>query len=81
MVIFLSRNYARLEKEKIVYNYDLFNKPHYYLDSKHFRIQKKIDLMIQDYLDCKNKIEDCEKTKDEKVLNVFLNRYMISKVK
>ena len=42
---------------------------------------KKIDLMIQDYLDCENKIEDCEKTKDEKVLNVFLNRYMISKVK
>ena len=60
-IIFLSRNFVRLEKEIRVYNYDLFNKPFYYLDDKHFRVQKKIYLMIEDYLNCKNQIKKCNK--------------------
>ena len=42
---------------------------------------KKIDLMIEDYLNCKNQIKKCNKKKEDKVLNIYLNRYMFTKVK
>jgi len=61
IVIFVGRNVNRINDEVKKYDYNLFSYPYYYLDDKHFRVDKFIDNMVLSYESCidKNKI-NCE---------------------
>ena len=76
-IIFISRNINRIINEVELYNYKPIKQTYYFLDNGHFRIQKKMDQLIEQYNDCKNKNFKCNKdVKIKKVMGkiIFINQ-------
>ena len=78
ILVFLSRNTARIDNEIKKYNYEPFKKTFYFVDHSHFRIQKTLDLLINNYQNCKINIEKCDLEKKNKVKEIFPNRYLFT---
>ena len=77
IIIFLSRNINRIVNEVERYSYKPIRQTYYFLDDNHFRIQKKMDQLIKQYNNCKNKNFECNKgVKIKKVMGkiIFLNQ-------
>ena len=76
IIIFLSRNISRIINEVEQYSYKPIRQTYYFLDDNHFRIQKKMDQLIEQYNNCKNKNFECNKdVKIKKVMGkiIFIN--------
>ena len=76
-IIFLSRNISRIINEVEQYSYKPIMQTYYFLDDNHFRIQKKMDQLIEQYNSCKNKNFECNKdVKIKKVMGkiIFINQ-------
>lgn len=78
ILVFLSRNTARIDNEIKKYNYEPFKKTFYFVDHSHFRIQKTLDLLINNYQNCKINNEKCDLEKKNKVKEIFPNRYLFT---
>ena len=63
LIIFLSRNILRLNKEVKQYNYQPLSYTYYYLDDNHFRIDKKMNEIINNNDLCNANIEGCKNLK------------------
>ena len=77
IIIFLSRNISRIVNEVEQYSYKPIRQTYYFLDDNHFRIQKKMDQLIEQYNNCKNKNFKCNKdVKIKKVMGkiIFINQ-------
>ena len=77
IIIFLSRNINRIVNEVEQYSYKPIRQTYYSLDDNHFRIQKKMDQLIKQYNNCKNKNFECNKdVKIKKVMGkiIFINQ-------
>ena len=78
IIIFLSRNISRIIKEVEVYSYKPIMQTYYFIDDNHFRIQKKMNQLIEQYNNCKkNKNFKCNKDiKIKKVAGkiIFINK-------
>ena len=77
IIIFLSRNISRIINEVEQYSYKPIRQTYYFLDDNHFRIQKKMDQLIEQYNNCKNKNFECNKdVKIKKVMGkiIFINQ-------
>ena len=78
IIIFLSRNISRIVNEVERYSYKPIRQTYYFLDDNHFRIQKKMDQLIEQYNNCKkNKNFNCNKdVKIKKVMGkiIFINQ-------
>ena len=77
IIIFLSRNINRIINEVEQYGYKPIRQTYYFLDDSHFRIQKKMDQLIEQYNDCKNKDFKCNKDiKIKKIMGkiIFINQ-------
>ena len=77
IIIFLSRNISRIVNEVERYSYKPIRQTYYFLDDNHFRIQKKMDQLIKQYNNCKNKDFECNKdVKIKKVMGkiIFINQ-------
>ena len=59
--IFVIRNTERISNEYEKYNYNPFKKAFYEVNQKHFRIEKKFQLIIERNYICKNndKLQKC----------------------
>ena len=53
LIIFIGRNINRLNYEIKNYNYSISTKPFYLVDENHFRINKSMKKIKQNYNDCK----------------------------
>ena len=76
-IIFISRNINRINNEVESYGYKPIKQTYYFLDDNHFRIQKKMDQLIEQHNHCKNKNVECNTdVKIKKVMGkiVFINR-------
>ena len=58
-IIFISRNIGRIIHEVEFYGYKPIQKTYYDLDDNHFRIQKKMNHLIEQYNSCNNKEFEC----------------------
>ncbi len=75
-IIFLSRNISRIVNEVEQYSYKPIKQTYYFLDDGHFRIQKKMDQLIEQYNNCKNKDFECNKdVKIKKVMGKIIFLY------
>ena len=59
ITVFMGRNLNRISKEIKLYNYEPLKKTFYSVDKNHFRIQKKMDQLINEYYMCLNKNSKC----------------------
>jgi len=76
-IIFLSRNINRIINEMEQYSYKPIRQTYYFLDDDHFRIQKKMDQLIEQYNNCKNEKLECNTdVKIKKVMGkiIFINQ-------
>ncbi len=78
VLVFLSRNTVRIDNEIKKYDYEPFKNTFYFVDHSHFRIQKTLDLLINNYQNCKINIEKCDLKKKNKVKEIFPNRYLFT---
>jgi hypothetical protein len=77
IIIFLSRNISRIVNEVEQHSYKPIKQTYYFLDDNHFRIQEKMDQLIEQYNNCKNKNFECNKdVKIKKVMGkiIFINQ-------
>ena len=76
-IIFISRNINRINNEVESYGYKPIKQTYYFLNDDHFRIQKKMDQLIEQYNSCKNKNIECNTdVKIKKIMGkiVFINQ-------
>ena len=59
IIIFISRNINRIIHEVEVYGYKPIRQTYYFIDDNHFRIQKKMNQLIEQYNGCNNKELEC----------------------
>ena len=77
IITFLSRNINRIIKEVEFYGYKPITQTFYFVDDNHFRIQKKMDKLLEQYNHCKiSKIECDKNVKIKKVMGkvIFINQ-------
>jgi hypothetical protein len=77
IIIFLSRNINRIIKEVEFYSYKPITQTFYSVDDKHFRIQKKMDKLLEQYNHCKTLKTECDtNVKIKKVMGkiIFINQ-------
>ena len=77
-IIFISRNIVRIEKEVVQYKYEIFNKPYYYLDQSHFRIQKSLNKLISNYQNCEIDVSNCITKKGSTRIIKKYGKYVIT---
>ena len=58
-VVFLSRNFMRIDKEIKQYNYQPIINSFYYLDKSHFRIEESMNNLISNKENCEKKLDIC----------------------
>lgn len=75
-IIFLSRNILRLNKEIKQYNYQPLSYTYYYLDDNHFRIDKKMNEIINNNDLCEANSEACMDLK-RKIIKKFKKNIFI----
>ena len=76
IIIFSTRNFSRIYDEMNKYNYNPILRPFFYIDEKHFRIQKHFDHLIQNYEICQNEIKTCNLEILEKIRKTYFQRYI-----
>jgi len=73
IIIFISRNINRIINEMEFYDYKPITQTYYLVDDSHFRIQKKMDKLIEKYNRCKISNVECDKdVKIKKVMGKFI---------
>ncbi len=76
ILIFLTRNYIRINDEFNKYNYSPFKNPFYKVDKRHFRIENIFFELIDNYEKCEQLLKECDYEKNKKVKKIFKNRYI-----
>ena len=78
IIIFLSRNINRIIKEVKFYGYKPFTQTFYSVGDSHFRIQKKMDKLLEQYNRCKKNLNtECDtNVKIKKIMGkiIFINQ-------
>ena len=75
-IIFISRNINRMNNEVESYGYKPIKQTYYFLDDSHFRIQKKMDQLIEQHKNCKMEKVKCKtNVKIKKLMGkiIFIN--------
>ena len=77
LLIFLGRNLSRIDSEYKQYGYEPIKKTFYYLDERHFVIQKEFDRLTSNFNSCKIEENECLKLKPEIIKSygkyIFIN--------
>ena len=60
MIVFVSRNIHRINNEKELYNYKPFTNPFYKIDERHFRLQKHVINLKNNYKACNIDDSQCD---------------------
>ena len=76
VVVFLTRNYIRINEEYNNYNYSPLNKPIYKVDERHFRIEKIFSELINNFEKCEKSLDSCKYEKSLQVKKILKNRYI-----
>ena len=76
VIVFLSRNYVRIDDEFKKYNYHPLKNPLYKVEEKHFRIEKKFFELISNFKNCEQSLNSCDFKKSLRVKKFFKNRYI-----
>lgn len=69
--IFSYRNIDRLYKENKKYEYNVFKRPYYELNNLHFRVDKELDNLIINYINCLENDKNCNFSGNYKVKKSF----------
>ena len=69
--IFIYRNIDRIYKENQKYKYNVFISPYYEITDVHFRVDKEVDNLINNYLDCIENNINCDSSKNYQVREIF----------
>ena len=69
--IFIYRNIDRIYKENQKYKYNVFISPYYEITDVHFRVDKEVDNLINNYLDCIENNINCDSSKNYQVRETF----------
>ena len=81
ITIFTLRNVDRIIKENKKYNYNVFTNPYLNVDNaRFFRIETKINDLINNYSDCQSFKKDCENNNQYVVTKKF-NKYIFTRKK
>jgi len=81
VTIFTFRNVDRIIQENKKYNYNVFTNPYFNVDNaRFFRIETKINNLINNYDDCQNYKKKC-KNKNDYVVTEKLNKYIFTRNK
>ena len=84
MIIFISflifslRNVSRLNKEMSVYSYKPLIEPYYYLDQSHFRVQKEIINLVNEYNNCNLSSISCNDLNGSRKMIYKFGKYIIT---
>ena len=76
VVVFLTRNYIRINDEYNKYNYSSLMKPFYKVDERHFRIEKIFSELIDNFEKCEKSSNKCNYEKSLQVKKILKNRYI-----
>lgn len=76
ILLFIGRNAKRINNEIIKYDYNPLLSPRFYIDERHFRIQKEFDSLIKNFKSCKIKLSDCDLKSFNKVKEFYIDRYI-----
>ena len=76
VVVFLTRNYIRINEEYNNYNYSPLKKPVYKVDERHFRIEKIFSELIDNFEKCEKSLNSCNYEKSLQVKKILKNRYI-----
>ena len=76
VVVFLSRNYIRINDEYNKYNYSPLINSFYKVDERHFRIEKIFSELIDNFENCEKSLNNCNYEKSLRVKKIFKNRYI-----
>ena len=71
LLVFVGRNINRIYIETNLYNYKPFLNSSYLLDNNHFRMQKFINDLVDNFYDCKNQNANCDISLEPKVSKKF----------
>ena len=75
LVIFISRNFYRINKEVLVYKYEPLKNPFYELNDNHFRVHKQFNNLILNYNNCLNG-KKCDEKLYKKVNRTVFKKYI-----
>ena len=78
LIIFLGRNFDRINNEVEKYQFQPFLDNNFRISDNHFRIKNSMDKIINNYQSCKNKNGTCDKNLSPKVYEIN-NRYYFSR--
>ncbi|MBD1139664.1 hypothetical protein IDH15_00110 [Pelagibacterales bacterium SAG-MED38] len=76
VIVFLSRNYVRINDEFKKYNYSPLENPLYKVEKKHFRVEKKFFELISNFEKCEQSLNSCNYKNSLKVKKFLKNRYI-----
>ncbi len=76
VVVFLTRNYIRINEEYNNYNYSPLKKPVYKVDERHFRIEKIFSELIDNFEKCELSYDSCDFEKSLQVKRILKSRYI-----
>ena len=81
ITIFTIRNIDRIIKENKKYNYNIFTNPYLKVDNaRFFRIETKINDLINNYNNCQSFKKECENNNQYDVTKKF-NKYIFTRKK
>ena len=74
LLVFFSRNINRIYAENKIYNYEPLKNPSYILDKTHFRMQDHMEMVFDNYENCKQQNLKCDRslTKLNKVKGYYI---------
>ncbi len=76
LIIFLSRNYIRMNDEVIKYGYTPLKNPSYKVEDKHLRVEKQFSELIENFENCQKSMINCNQNDKTKVKKFLNNRYI-----
>ena len=62
LLVFFSRNINRIYNENKIYNYEPLKNPSYILDKTHFRMQDYMEMIFDNYENCKQQNLKCDRS-------------------
>ena len=62
LLVFFSRNINRINNENKIYNYEPLKNPSYILDKTHFRMQDYMEMIFDNYENCKQQNLKCDRS-------------------
>ena len=70
LIIFFARNINRINNEIVKYDYKPFKDPYLNVESNFFLINDKINLLINNYINCQ-KSNSCSEVSEKKVKKIY----------